>query len=399
MGRLTVKDIDVKGKRVFARVDFNVPMDENNKITDDTRIREAIPTINYLVEHGAKVILASHLGRPKGEFNEKYSLAPVARHLSELLGKKVTLVGDCIGPQVKAAVERLHEGEILLLENVRFHAEEEKNDEGFARQLAELGDVYVNDAFGTSHRAHASISGVPRFIPGVAGLLLKKEISAMGKAISRPEHPFVAIIGGAKVSDKMGVIENLLTKVDYLLIGGGMANTFLKSKTINMGASKVEEDKLNLATNLLTMADAKGVKLLLPDDVVIADAFDEKANVKVVSIKEIPDGWMALDIGPRSIEKYSQVIKKAKTVIWNGPMGVFEMEPFAKGTESIARAVADSEATSIVGGGDSVAALEKMGVADKMSHISTGGGASLEFLEGKELPGIMALKQKIKVGV
>lgn len=394
MDKLTVKDIDVKGKRVFVRVDFNVPMDENRNITDDTRIRAAIPTIKYLIDQGAKVILASHLGRPKGQVNEKYSLAPVGDRLSQLLDKKVVMAKDCIGDEVKQAVAALAEGDVLLLENVRFYAEEEKNDEGFARQLSELADVYVNDAFGTAHRAHATTAGIAKFIPAVAGFLMEKEISFMGKAIKSPEHPFVAIIGGAKVSDKIGVIENLLTKVDYLLIGGGMSNTFLKSKTFNLGSSKVEEDKLDLATNLLTMADSKGVKLLLPEDVIIADAFDANANTKVVDVKAIPDGWMALDIGPKTIETFSKVVREAKTVIWNGPMGVFEMEAFAKGTESVAKALAESGATSIVGGGDSVAAVEKMGVADKMTHISTGGGASLEFLEGKELLGVVALKDK-----
>lgn len=399
MDKLSIKDLDVKGKRVFVRVDFNVPMDDNGNITDDTRIKAALPTIQYLVAQGAKVILASHLGRPKGQFNQKYSLAPVAKRLTQLLGQNVVMAGDCIGDVVKQKVADMATGDVLLLENVRFYAEEEKNDENFARQLAQLADIYVNDAFGTAHRAHATTAGMAKFMPAVAGLLMEKEISNMGRAVQNPEHPFVAIIGGAKVSDKIGVIENLLTKVDYLLIGGGMANTFLKSKTFNLGASKVEEDKLDLATNLLTMADAKGVKLLLPEDVMIADAFDANANKKVVAVQAIPDGWMALDIGPKTIETFSQVVKEAKTVIWNGPMGVFEMAPFATGTESIAKALAASGALSIVGGGDSVAAVEKMGVADKMTHISTGGGASLEFLEGKTLPGVVALKDKTPAGV
>lgn len=394
MEKKTIRDIDIKGKKVLVRVDFNVPMNEGKEITDDTRIRAAIPTIKYLIDAGAKVILASHFGRPKGEFNEKYSMAPIGIRLGQLLNQEVTQASDSIGPEVINQVNSLQDGHVLLLENVRFYKEEEKNDDNYAKDLANLADIYVNDAFGTAHRAHASTAGVAKYLPAVAGFLMEKEISIMGKAIKRPERPFVAIIGGAKVSDKIAVIENLLNIVDSLIIGGGMANTFLKAQGNNLGQSKVEEDKLDLAKDLLRKAQEKGVDFLLPKDVVIADKFAEDAANKVVRVNEIPDGWMALDIGPESTKVFADIIQGAKTVIWNGPMGVFEMDAFAKGTEGVAIALAESNAISIVGGGDSVAAVEKVGVADKMTHISTGGGASLEFLEGKALPGVVALNDK-----
>ncbi|AEF95337.1 Phosphoglycerate kinase [Desulfotomaculum nigrificans CO-1-SRB] len=393
MAKKSVRDIDVKGKRVFVRVDFNVPLD-GDKITDDTRIRKALPTIQYLIDQGAKVILASHLGRPKGEVVEKYRLTPVAKRLSELLGKEVIKVNESVGPEPQQAIANMQPGDVLLLENVRFHAEETKNDEKYARQLAQLADVYVNDAFGAAHRAHASTAGIAEYLPGVAGFLMEKELEMLGKAVTNPERPFVAIIGGAKVSDKIGVIENLLTKVDSLIIGGGMANTFLKAQGYNVGKSLLEQDKVDLARELMERAKSRGVDLLLPTDVVVALTMEPTARQKVVPVAEIPDDWMVLDIGPASAEKFAAVVQKAATVVWNGPMGVFEMEPFAKGTEAVARALANSNATTIVGGGDSVAAVNKTGVADKITHISTGGGASLEFLEGKELPGVAALQDK-----
>jgi len=394
LNKKTVKDIDVKGKRVLVRVDFNVPMNEAKEITDDTRIRAALPTIQYLSQQGAKVILASHLGRPKGQVNDKYRLDPAAKRLSELLGKNVVKVNDCVGPEPKQAIAGMNDGDVLLLENVRFYAEEEKNVESFARQLADLADIYVNDAFGTAHRAHASTEGVAKFLPAVAGFLMEKEIEFLGKAVQNPERPFVAIIGGAKVSDKIGVIENLLNKVNTLIIGGGMANTFLRANGINTGKSLVEEDKLDLAKNLISLAQTNGVNFLLPTDVVVASAFAADAEHKTVDVGEIPGDWMALDIGPKTAQAFADAVRQAKTVVWNGPMGVFELEPFAKGTEAVAKALSETDAISIVGGGDSVAAVEKVGVADKMTHISTGGGASLEFLEGKELPGVVALADK-----
>lgn len=394
MEKKTIRDVEIKGKKILVRVDFNVPMNEGKEITDDTRIRAAIPTIKYLLDAGAKVILASHFGRPKGEVNEKYSMAPIGIKLGQLLNQEVTQASDSVGPEVINQVNSLQDGQVLLLENVRFYEEEEKNDDNYAKDLANLADIYVNDAFGTAHRAHASTAGVAKYLPAVAGFLMEKEINIMGKAIKNPERPFVAIIGGAKVSDKIAVIENLLNIVDSLIIGGGMANTFLKAQGNNLGQSKVEEDKLDLAKDLLKKAQEKGVNFLLPKDVVIADKFAEDAANKVVGVNEIPDGWMALDIGPESTKIFAEKIKGAKTVIWNGPMGVFEMEAFAKGTEGVAKALAESNTISIVGGGDSVAAVEKVGVADKMTHISTGGGASLEFLEGKALPGVVALNDK-----
>lgn len=393
MPKKSVKDIEVKGKRVFVRVDFNVPLD-GEVITDDTRIRKALPTIQYLMEQGARVILASHLGRPKGEVVEKYRLTPVARRLSELLGKEVIKVNDSVGEEVKQAIAAMQNGDVLLLENVRFHAEETKNDEKYARQLAELADVFVNDAFGAAHRAHASTAGIAKYLPAVAGFLMEKELTMLGQAVTTPRRPFVAIIGGAKVSDKIGVIENLLSKVDTLIIGGGMANTFLRAQGYQTGKSLVEPDKVDLARELIERAATRQVELLLPTDVVVARAFEPTAENRVVTVTKIPEDWMVLDIGPATAAKYAEAVQKAATVVWNGPMGVFEMDVFAKGTEAVAKALADSSAITIIGGGDSVAAVNKIGVADKISHISTGGGASLEFLEGKELPGVAVLQSK-----
>ncbi|HZK55497.1 MAG TPA: phosphoglycerate kinase [Desulfosporosinus sp.] len=394
MNKKSVKDVQVRGKRVLVRADFNVPLDEQGQITDDTRIRASLPTIEYLIKEGARVILASHHGRPKGKINPKYSLAPVAKRLSELLGQAVPLAPDCVGEVVMQAVNKLQDGQVLLLENVRFHAEEEKNDPTFARDLATLAELFVNDAFGTAHRAHASTEGVTHYIPAVAGLLMQKEVEFMGNALARPERPFVAIIGGAKVSDKIGVIENLLEKVDALIIGGGMANTFLKAQGLKVGKSLLEEEKVELAKQLIEKAKAKGVKLELPIDVVVALAFEAEAPHHTAIVSEIKDDEMALDIGVASADRFATLISTARTVIWNGPMGVFEMDAFAKGTERVAEAVANCDGITIVGGGDSVAAVKKMGVADQMTHISTGGGASLEFLEGKVLPGVDALQNK-----
>ncbi|CDZ24300.1 Phosphoglycerate kinase [[Clostridium] cellulosi] len=391
----TIEDIDVNGKRVFVRCDFNVPLDENGNITDDKRIRESIKTIKYLLDHNAKVVLSSHLGRPKGEFNMKYSLAPVAKRLSELLGKEVIMAKDVIGEDAKAKAAALKDGQAMLLENVRFHKEEEKNDESFAKALASYADIFVNDAFGTAHRAHASTEGVSHFVPvSVCGYLIQKEISIMGKALSDPKRPFVAILGGAKVSDKIGVINNLIDKVDTLIVGGGMAYTFLKSLGHHIGSSICEEDKIGLATELMEKAKSKGVKFLIPVDNRIGDKYDPNCESKVVDSDEIPDGWMGLDIGPATEKMFADAIKGAGTVVWNGPMGVSEWEKFASGTRAIATAVAESGAISIIGGGDSAAAIEHLGFADKMTHISTGGGASLEFLEGKTLPGIACLNDK-----
>jgi phosphoglycerate kinase len=393
MNKKTVRDIDVKGKRVFVRVDFNVPL-ENGKITDDTRIQAAVPTIQYLIEQGAKVILASHLGRPKGMVDPTYSLAPAAVRLSELLGKPVAMAKDSIGEDVKAEIARMQDGDVLLLENVRFHAGEEKNDPELSKAFAELADVYVNDAFGTAHRAHASTAGIAQYLPAVAGFLMEKEIGIMGNALADPERPFTAIIGGAKVSDKISVLENLIDKVDQLIIGGGMANTFLAAQGYKLGKSLVESDKLDLANRLIEKAHKNNVILFLPEDVVVASEFKADAEHKVVDVAEIPDDWMALDIGPKTIETYRLAIVRSQTVIWNGPMGVFEMDAFAVGTNAVAKAVAETDGVTIVGGGDSVAAVEKSGLADRMTHISTGGGASLEFLEGKALPGVEALQDK-----
>ncbi|MDK2879204.1 MAG: hypothetical protein PWR06_1920 [Thermoanaerobacteraceae bacterium] len=394
MNKKTLEDFDVNGKKVLVRVDFNVPMDEQGHITDDTRIRAALPTIKYLSEHGAKVILASHLGRPKGKVNMKYSLGPVAKRLSELMGKDVTMAEDCIGEPAEKAVAAAKPGDIVLLENVRFYAEEEKNDREFAKKLASLAELYINDAFGTAHRAHASTAGVAEFLPAGAGYLMKKEIEVMGKALENPERPFVAILGGAKVGDKIGVIQNLLTKVDSLLIGGGMAYTFLKSMGYEIGKSLLEQDKIELAADLLKQARERGVNLLLPDDVVVTTELKESVPFSTVPISEIPEDLMGVDIGQKTREKFAKVIKDAKTVVWNGPMGVFEIREFAQGTLAVARAMAESGAVTIIGGGDSAAAVEQLGFADAMTHISTGGGASLEFLEGKELPGVAVLNDK-----
>lgn len=391
---------DLSGKRVLVRVDFNVPLDDQGSITDDTRIRAALPTIQELTSKGAKVILASHFGRPKGDdfaarAQDKFRLTPVATRLSELLGKPVAKPNDCIGDEVAAAVAALQNGDVLLLENVRFHPGEEKNDPEFAKQLAAVADLYVNDAFGTAHRAHASTEGVTHYLsPSVAGFLIEKELKYLQAAIDNPQRPLAAIIGGSKVSSKITVIESLLEKVDKLLIGGGMIFTFYKARGLSVGKSLVEDEFLDLAKSLEAKAKEKGVELLLPTDVVVADNFSPDANARTVSVESIPDGWMGLDIGPDSVKVFQQALADCKSVIWNGPMGVFEFDKFAVGTEAIARTLADltkTGTTTIIGGGDSVAAVEKVGVADQMSHISTGGGASLELLEGKELPGIAAL--------
>lgn len=392
--KMSVEDIEVKGKRVIARVDFNVPLDADGNVTDDKRIVAALPTIRYLIEHGAKTILVSHLGRPKEGFEPKYSMKPAVKRLSELLGQEVILAKDVIGEDAKQKASELKEGQVLMLENVRFHKEETKNDPNFSKELASMADIFVNDAFGTAHRAHSSTAGLADYLPAVSGFLIKKEIDVMGKALSNPERPFVAILGGAKVSDKITVIENLLEKVDSLIIGGGMAYTFLKAKGYKIGNSICEEDKLDLAKEIMAKAEAKGVKLLLPIGNIVGKEFSPDTEVKYVPSDDIPDGWMGMDIGPITIEKFTNEIKKAKTIVWNGPMGVFEFSKFANGTRKIAEAVAESGALSIVGGGDSAAAVEQLGFADKITHISTGGGASLEFLEGKELPGIACLLEK-----
>ena len=395
MNKKTVRDIDVNGKKILVRCDFNVPQNkETGKITDNRRIRAAMPTIKYLLDNNAKVILCSHLGRPKGEFNEKFSLKPVAEELSKLLGKEVKLAKDVIGDDAKNLVGNIKEGEIVLLENVRFHKEEEANDPEFAKALASFADIYVNDAFGTSHRAHGSTAGVADYLPAVAGFLIEKEIEFLGSALENPKRPFVAILGGAKVSDKIGVIENLIDKVDTLIIGGGLAYTFFKAQGLNIGTSLCEEDKLDLAKNVLSKAKEKGVELLLPTDNKVAKEFAADSEFIEVPSNEIPDGYMGLDIGKNTIEKYKEVLQNAKTVVWNGPLGVFEFDKFAEGTNEVAKILASIDATTIIGGGDSAAAIEKQGLADKMTHISTGGGASLEFLEGKVLPGIDCLENK-----
>ncbi len=399
MSKKTVNDLsssDLQGKRVLVRADFNVPVDDQGKITDDTRIRAALPTIQNLTSKGAKVILCSHFGRPKG-VDDKLRLTPVAKRLSEVLGQSVVKCDDCIGDEVAAKVAAMSNGDVILLENVRFYPEEEKNDPEFAKKLAAIADLYVNDAFGTAHRAHASTEGVTRYLsPSVAGLLVEKELQYLQNAIEHPQRPLAAIVGGSKVSSKIGVIETLLDKVDYLLMGGGMIFTFYKARGLNVGKSLVEEDKLELAKTLEAKAKERGVALLLPTDVVVADNFSADANAQTVSIENIPDGWMGLDIGPDSIKVFQDALNQCKSVIWNGPMGVFEFDKFAAGTEAIARTLAEltpKGTTTIIGGGDSVAAVEKVGLASQMSHISTGGGASLELLEGKELPGIAALDE------
>lgn len=399
MNKLTIKDIDLKGKKVLTRVDFNVPL-ADGKVADDTRIRAAIPTINYMREKGAKVILVTHLGRPKG-VTEELRLDPVAQRLKEL-GVPVKKLNDCIGEEVKKAVSEMKEGEVILLENVRFYPEEEKNDPKFAQELASLADIYVNDAFGTAHRAHASTEGVARILPAVAGFLMEKEITFFSRVLESPERPFVAVLGGAKVSDKIGVIKNLLDKVDIILIGGGMAYTFLKSLGYEVGKSICEVDKVSLAKELLNLAKEKKVELTLPVDVVVADKFAPDANTKIVPVSQIPPDWQGLDIGPETRQLFSQKVSQAKTIVWNGPLGVFEMPAFSDGTKAVGTAIANTDALKVVGGGETAEAVERFGLTDKMTHVSTGGGASLEFLEGKVLPGVAILddsesiKRKLK---
>ena len=395
MEKLSITDVELAGKRVLIRVDFNVPLDARQVVTDDTRIRAALPTIRYALDKGAKVLLLSHLGRPKGKVVPAMSLAPAAKRLSDLLGKPVAMASDCIGDAVEAAAGQLAPGQVLMLENCRFHAGDEKNDEAMSRALAKLCDVFVNDAFGAAHRAHASTVGITKFVPvAAAGFLMAKELEYLGRAMTNPARPFVAILGGAKVSDKIGVLRNLVTKVDALLVGGGMAYTFLKAQGMEVGASLLEADKLDMARTILEAARAKGVTFLLPMDHVIAQKVAADAETRIADSTAIPAGWMGLDIGPKARAAFATAIRGAKTVVWNGPMGVFELPPFREGTFSVARAIAESGATSIVGGGDSVAAVTQAGLADRMSHISTGGGASLEFLEGIELPGVAALTDK-----
>ncbi|PFZ70838.1 phosphoglycerate kinase [Bacillus toyonensis] len=394
MNKKSIRDVDLKGKRVFCRVDFNVPMKEG-KITDETRIRAALPTIQYLVEQGAKVILASHLGRPKGQVVEELRLTPVAARLGELLGKDVKKADEAFGPVAQEMVAAMNEGDVLVLENVRFYAGEEKNDAELAKEFAALADIFVNDAFGAAHRAHASTAGIADYLPAVSGLLMEKELDVLGKALSNPERPFTAIIGGAKVKDKIGVIRHLLDKVDNLIIGGGLAYTFVKALGHEIGLSLCEDDKIELAKEFMQLAKEKGVNFYMPVDVVITEEFSETATTQIVGIDSIPSTWEGVDIGPKTREIYADVIKNSKLVVWNGPMGVFEMTPFAEGTKAVGQALADAEDTySVIGGGDSAAAVEKFGMADKMSHISTGGGASLEFMEGKELPGVVCLNDK-----
>lgn len=393
MTKKTISDIRVKGKRVLVRVDFNVPL-EGGRITDDHRITESLRTINYLRRQGARVILASHLGRPRGKVKEDLRLDPVAERLSELLGAPVRKLPDCVGPEVEAAVAAMKDGDVVLLENLRFHPGEESNDDAFARKLAALADVFVNDAFGTAHRAPASTVGVARYLPAVAGFLMEKELVNLSRALESPTRPFAAILGGKKVSDKIGVIRNLLTKADTLLIGGAMAYTFLRAKGYHVGASFCEEDKLDLARSLMDEARQRNVGFHLPEDVVVADRFAQDANHKIVPADQIPEGWMGMDIGPKTAAAFRQIILGARTVIWNGPMGVFEFPAFAAGTREVAKAMADSTAVTIVGGGDTAAAVEQFGLAERMTHISTGGGASLEFLEGRELPGVAVLQEK-----
>lgn len=399
MAKKTVKDIDVKGKKVFMRADFNVPL-EDGKITDDKRIRAAMPTINYLLERDVKLILASHLGRPKGEVKPEYSLKPVAGRLSEILGKEVKMAPDCIGPEVEEMAAKLEGGDVMLLENLRFHAGEKGNDPEFSKKLASLAEVYVNDAFGTAHRAHASMEGITHYLsPCVGGFLIEKELQYLGKALKKPEHPFLAILGGAKVGDKVPVIRSLMQKVDELIIGGAMMFTFYKAQGLDIGDSYFDEEAFETAKDLLKESQNAPANLVLPQDCLVADRFnkdkyDPETKTKTVDKDQIPEGWYGMDIGPKTIDEFKKKINQAKTVVWNGPMGVFEQEPFAKGTKEVAKALAESDAETIIGGGDSAAALSKFGLDDEMTHVSTGGGASLEFLEGKTLPGIAALDDK-----
>jgi phosphoglycerate kinase len=394
MNRLTIRDIEVGGKRVLVRADFNVPLNENGAITDDSRIRATLPTIKYLIDRKARVILCSHLGRPQGRVVEKLRLTPVAQRLSQLLGRKAGITTDCIGPDVEKAVEKLSEGNILLLENLRFHPEEEENDSSFAQALARLADIYVNDAFGASHRAHASIVGVANYLPAVAGLLLEKEIKVLEGILANPSHPFAELAGGAKVSDKITVLENTLDKIDCLLIGGGMAATFLKAKSYEVGSSLVEDDRLDFAARLMKDAAERGVRLLLPVDVVIADTFSAEAKVKVVSVEDIPPDWRIVDIGPQTITNFSEELRRCKTVFWNGPMGIYEIAKFAQGTQAMARLLASLKATTVVGGGSTAEVVTEMKLADKITFVSTGGGASLRFLGGEKLPGVEVLLER-----
>jgi phosphoglycerate kinase len=397
--KLSIADVPIEGQRVFVRVDFNVPLDKQGHVTDDTRIRASLPTIQHATARGAKVILASHLGRPAGKVDSRYSLRPVAACLSGLLGKNIPLADDCVGPTVEGLAARMREGDVLLLENLRFHPEEEKNDSMFAQRLARLADVYVNDAFGTAHRAHASTEGMTKFLSvAVAGLLMQAELSHLGQLLATPDRPYVAILGGAKVSDKIGLIFNLLPKLNRVLIGGGMAYTFLVAQGVPVGNSLVEADKVDAARDILAKATALGVTIQLPEDHVVAERLDASAATRVVPKDGVPSGWMGVDIGPQTVEAFTRAIGEAKTVVWNGPMGVFEIAPFATGTNAVAMAVASSKATTIVGGGDSVAAVNQTGVAERITHISTGGGAFLELLEGRELPGVAALTDKAGAG-
>ncbi|MBU2608469.1 MAG: phosphoglycerate kinase [Chloroflexi bacterium] len=394
MRKKTVEDIDVAGKRVFLRVDFNVPMDKAGAISDDSRIKACLPTIEYLIDHNARVVICSHLGRPDGKVVESLRLTPIAKRLSELLGKPVEALKQCIGPEVKDAIDRLRDGNIVLLENIRFHPEEEANDPNFAKALSKLADVFVNDAFGTSHRAHASVVGVAKYLPAVSGFLMEKEIEALSGALENPKRPFAAMIGGAKVSGKLAVLENIVNKVDALLIGGGMAATFIKSLGYGVGTSMVENDRLDYVRQLMKKAKSKGTRLLLPQDSVVAEKLEAGAGTKTVPVTKIPDGWTIGDIGPDTIREFSTELKKCKTVVWNGPVGVFEIPEFSNGTRSLIQVLADLEATTVIGGGSTAEAVVEMGLTDKMSHVSTGGGASLEFMEGKALPGVAVLQDK-----
>lgn len=394
MEKRTIRDVDVAGRRVLVRVDFNVPLDEQGRVTDDRRIRESLPTVRYLLDRGASVVLMSHLGRPGGRVVESLRMVPVGERLAQLLARPVQVLPDCVGPEVEAAVARMQPGDVALLENLRFHPEEEANDPDFAARLARLADLYVNDAFGTAHRAHASTVGVARYLPAVAGLLMEKEIRYLSRLLENPDHPFVAVLGGKKVSDKIGVLSNLLERVDAVLVGGGMAYTFLKASGHRVGRSVVEEDKLELARDLMARARARGVELVLPEDVVAAEGPSADAPRRVVPADEIPEGWMGLDIGPATARRFAQVVEGARLVVWNGPMGVFELEPFAEGTRRVAEAVARCRGTTVVGGGDTAAAVDQFGLLEHFDHVSTGGGATLEFLEGRELPGIQVLQDR-----